>query len=192
MKEKYTFDEIQEKYGLGNRPLTTERMIKYAADCGLQIQPYQNKKTRPQLFEIINDDIMLYYWITCPLLPTYEVCPQGLIRNKETKRLWDSEHNGYIYVTDYKTKQQYAGHRLILTTFNPIANSKDFLVDHINGKKTDNRVENLRWVSNKNNNLYKVENWDKISKVLYELLDLVGYDGVITVLQDAISKNKKI
>lgn len=60
MKEKYTFNEIQEKYGLGNRPLTTERMIKYAADCGLQIQPYQNKKTRPQLFEIINDNIMLY------------------------------------------------------------------------------------------------------------------------------------
>lgn len=190
MKEKYTFNDIQRKYGLGNYPSTMDRMIKYAADCGLKIQPYENKKTRPQLFEIINDDIMFYNWKTCTILPTYEVCPQGLIRNKETKRLWNTGHNGYIYVTDYQTRQQYPGHRMVLATFNPIENYEDFLVDHVNGKKTDNRVENLRWVSNKNNNLYKVENWDKISKVLYELLDLIGYEGVIATIEEAINKNK--
>lgn len=33
---------------------------------------------------------------------------------------------------------------MILETFHPIPNSQDFLVDHINGKKTDNSFINLR------------------------------------------------
>ena len=37
-------------------------------------------------------------------------------------------------------------HRLVLKTFNPTANP-DLECDHINADKTDNRLENLEWVS---------------------------------------------
>lgn len=43
-------------------------------------------------------------------------------------------------------------HRLVMETFCPIENPKETVVDHINGIRNDNRLENLRWVSYTTNN----------------------------------------
>lgn len=56
--------------------------------------------------------------------------------------------NGYKLVTLCKNNKQkhYQVHRLVAMTFIPNVNSKP-QVDHINRVRTDNRVENLRWVT---------------------------------------------
>lgn len=44
-------------------------------------------------------------------------------------------------------------HRLVALTFIPSVEGKDF-IDHINGIRSDNRVENLRWCTVKENNSF--------------------------------------
>ena len=53
--------------------------------------------------------------------------------------------------------KSYSVHRLVLSTFKeiPFDNAQ---VNHINGNKRDNRVENLEWVSAKENTLHAIDN----------------------------------
>lgn len=56
--------------------------------------------------------------------------------------------NGYWYVG--LSSKNYLVHRLLAKAFIPNPENKP-CIDHINGKKDDNRLENLRWVTQKEN-----------------------------------------
>ena len=80
----------------------------------------------------------------------YEASVHGEIRNIKTSRIIKQRIStgGYLIVDIQinKKNKTFKTHRLIAETFLGVGpNGKE--VDHINRVKTDNRVENLRWVT---------------------------------------------
>ena len=56
--------------------------------------------------------------------------------------------NGYVHVQLFNKK--YYAHRIIWKMFNAVI-PKDMQIDHINNNRSDNRIENLQLVTNKQN-----------------------------------------
>lgn len=93
-------------------------------------------------------------WATIPGFDgRYIVSRNGSVRNRSGKpvRLELSQRGYYrVYLSKNGVVQRFRVHRLVASAFIPNPNNLP-QVDHINGVKTDNRAENLRWVTNKQN-----------------------------------------
>ena len=86
--------------------------------------------------------------------------------------LQPGELRGYYHVTlrkDNKSKI-FKVHRLILQTFYPNSNSNNLQVNHKDGIKSNNHIDNLEWITPQSNQLHRYQflyNYKKISKYSY-------------------------
>ena len=100
----------------------------------------------------------------------YEISNLGRIRNKETKliRKQSSHKDGYNRIVLIKDNKNYIKtvHRLVAITFIPNPNNLSD-VDHIDNNKLNNNVENLQWLSHKDNmcKMRKDDNGNLIQKL---------------------------
>ena len=79
--------------------------------------------------------------------------------------------------------KNYPLHRLVLLAFNPIENPELYTVDRIDGNRSNNKLENLRWSSIEENIMFMVMNRKELNKELTRLLHNHSYDEVLKMLQ---------
>jgi len=114
----------------------------------------------------------------------YLIYQDGRLFNEQTKKLkkWSKDTNGYMRCTIWNNNKSItvSQHRLLAQIFIPNPLNK-LQVNHINGVKYDNRLENLEWVTQSENGLHSFANGlqkvtkpnmmsviDKVSGNLYE------------------------
>ena len=109
-------------------------------------------------------------WKRYPQFPNYFVNKDGRIVNERTRKiLIPSERNGYLRINFYYNHSNYKRslHRVLYETF--IGKIPDnMMVDHIDGNRSNNNIDNLRLVTQSENMTNAMKN---------------GHSGQIPVLQ---------
>jgi hypothetical protein len=86
--------------------------------------------------------------------PSYQISKEGVVYNTSFKKILKQQTNndGYkaITIVNNKNKKSFLVHRLVAEHFRKKIKGKD-LVNHKDGTRTNNHVNNLEWVNNSEN-----------------------------------------
>lgn len=125
-------------------------------------------------------------WKVLFMNKSYEVSNFGRLRNKHSKVIQKGNINKNGYVDVSIEGQKYCLHRLVLQTWKPIDNFEEMTVDHVNGIRTDNKIENLRWKSLEENVALMIMNRGELNKELTRLLKKYSYEEVLVLLKGLV------
>lgn len=108
-------------------------------------------------------------FITIPNYSRYMINRCGEVYDKNTKAKLTPYRNyaGYYSYTLNDDSGKHGGvfrHRLMMMTFNPCENMDTLVVNHINGIKGDDRLDNLEWVTH-HENLYHAKQFNHVAKI---------------------------
>ncbi len=153
-----------------------------------EVEKVEPQKVDPQEFstrKVVKciEDLDGEIWVNVYQHPGFEVSNYGRFRNKETKVLHQCTKTSSGYIRVSIKNQNYALHRIVLSSFNPIENLDEWTVDHIDGNRSNNKLSNLRWVSPEENTQLMILHRDKLNQQLTKLLQKYSYDELLEKLQ---------
>ena len=189
------------KYFKGTNPDTGETTIIYYKDISAKKISYINVSIRKGIkykgfiWERGNSSIDKYIamvgspkdddWKECPYLPGIFCNKNGLVK-ANGKLTIGSDTSGYRRISI--GKKSYSVHRLIYETFNGVIEDDSLVIDHINTVRNDNRLDNLRLVTQSENmsnpiTIKKLSSLNKKSSMPVKQFDLNGrfikeYSGI--------------
>ena len=123
----------------------------------------------------------------------YEVSNLGRVKSlprRTTKggilSLFHNKKNGYVYATLYNGKRGTGKrvHKLVMMAFDPRPTGpyydKNYTINHIDGDKTNNRLDNLEWCSQSENQIkaYELGINGKCCKKVINLTTMVIFDSL--------------
>ena len=186
----YTEKEILQMLGIENYKRQGQaRLIPLCARAGLDIRAVSGGGRGVTVkYEIIEDRRTKdEKWIDCIYDNNYEVSDLGGIRRKVSKNnLGYTSENGYIKVA--LRAGQIGVHRAVYFSFHPedFANEEVITIDHINGIKSDNSLNNLRPLSRLENIRCSDENQTEIKGLVAQLLNKYGYEELVKKLHQLL------
>ena len=97
-------------------------------------------------------------------LDDYEITKDGKVFNKKWGRYVKPQPNGTGYLRVHIAGKMYFVHRLVAMIYIPNPENLP-QVNHIDGNKHNNCVDNLEWVSNRDNSLHALhKGWMRIEE----------------------------
>ena len=121
----------------------------------------------------------------------YKVSQEGHVWSvrRERQLSLNLKPNGYVYVQlNVKgVAKTHRVHRLVASAFLSKPLDKFVVVNHKNGNKSDNNVENLEWVTPRENNLHAIrEGLASFRKNTYSVVNTVSFEETVLEGTDAV------
>lgn len=152
-----------------------------------EVEPQMIDKSYFSTKQLIKAETLLgEEWIDCFCSSNYEVSNFGRVRNKKThyQSFGNNPKNNDGYISISIDGEYQLLHRVVLQSWNPIKDYQSFTVEHLDGNRSNNRLDNLCWKTMEDNVLAMIQHRKELNIELTRLIQKYGYDKTLKILQE--------